>query len=236
MQILEQRGPDAADFLHRITTADIKGLPELQWAPCCILSPQGKVRSAFWVLKCPANRFLLLLDTDLIATATTGLLALLEEFKFAERFEVRILDAEHIQEALDKSPLPIRPEADRIAGLNPRFGNELTEDSNPLDAGAFDWVASNKGCYPGQEVIEKIISLGSPSKNLCLLSFESGAPIPAQGDTILAGGTTVGTITSVNANQACALGIIRKTQTELGTKLSTASGSLLTVKKKATRE
>ena len=53
-------------------------------------------------------------------------------------------------------------ERERVLALCPRVDHELVFDANPLELGLRAAIADNKGCYPGQEVIEKIISLGSP--------------------------------------------------------------------------
>lgn len=54
------------------------------------------------------------------------------------------------------------------------WGIEIQPESNPLDLGLTGAIADQKGCYPGQEVIEKIIAIGSPAKRLCLVVDESG--------------------------------------------------------------
>jgi folate-binding Fe-S cluster repair protein YgfZ len=56
-------------------------------------------------------------------------------------------------------------------------------------------IADQKGCYPGQEVIEKIIALGSPARRLCRIRSESPlpeAPAALTDET----GTEAGTLTS----------------------------------------
>ena len=60
------------------------------------------------------------------------------------------------------SQLPTLTEADaeqlRIRAGTPAFGRELTEDTIPLEAGLYDWLSNTKGCYVGQEVIERMWS------------------------------------------------------------------------------
>lgn len=63
-------------------------------------------------------------------------------------------------------------EYQRITHLVPRPGFEITEQVNPLELGDGVEVFSPKGCFPGQEVIEKIISIGSPPRKLCLLQSD----------------------------------------------------------------
>jgi tRNA-modifying protein YgfZ len=71
----------------------------------------------------------------------------------------------------------------RIETLRPRVGRELVEATVPLEAGMRDWIAENKGCYPGQEVIEKIISIGSPARRL--IRIEGSGSTPARGEKIM---------------------------------------------------
>jgi folate-binding protein YgfZ len=57
-------------------------------------------------------------------------------------------------------------EARRIAAGIPGHPNELGEHSGPLEAGGMDGITDGKGCYPGQEVIERTLSLGRPPRVL----------------------------------------------------------------------
>ncbi len=42
-----------------------------------------------------------------------------------------------------------------------------------MDVNLERYLNREKGCYPGQEVVEKTITYGKPSKNLILFSFAS---------------------------------------------------------------
>lgn len=68
----------------------------------------------------------------------------------------------------------------RIQALRPAIDREITENSNPLELGLSDAIAPNKGCYPGQEVIEKIISLGAPAKRLGRIEFTDAGGLGAE--------------------------------------------------------
>ncbi len=56
----------------------------------------------------------------------------------------------------------------RIEALIPGVDQEIVPDANPLDIGFFEAIHPNKGCYPGQEVIERTLAKGSPAKRLVL--------------------------------------------------------------------
>ena len=73
------------------------------------------------------------------------------------------------------------------------FPREFGDHCTPLDASGADGLTDGKGCYPGQEVIERTIALGRPAR--ALVSVESESPLHA-GAALSADGATVGTITS----------------------------------------
>ncbi|MFW6069769.1 MAG: YgfZ/GcvT domain-containing protein [bacterium] len=78
------------------------------------------------------------------------------------------------------------------AGL-PRFGREITQDYIPLEAGLWEDVSFNKGCYTGQEIIARMESRGRLARKLVRL--RASAPLAA-GDDIEVDGRSAGTITS----------------------------------------
>ncbi len=108
----------------------------------------------------------------------------------------------------------------RIQSLVPRIDAELVIDSNPLEIGLREGIADNKGCYPGQEVIEKIISLGSPAKRLALITGAGTAP--SVGDKVTLGEGEVGTVSSSAKTSTgySALTLLRKNAAQVGQKLS----------------
>lgn len=73
------------------------------------------------------------------------------------------------------------------AGL-PRFGAEWTDESSPLEVSGLVGVTEGKGCYPGQEVIERTLALGRPPRALVALQVagpvQSGAPVLADGQEV----------------------------------------------------
>ncbi len=112
----------------------------------------------------------------------------------------------------------------RIQTLFPRIDRELVLDANPLEIGMRYAVADNKGCYPGQEVVEKIVSLGAPAKRLALLS--GVGPLPARGAALrTADGMEVGSVTSATREESegfTVLALLRKNVATEGKKLNLA--------------
>jgi folate-binding protein YgfZ len=70
---------------------------------------------------------------------------------------------------------------------------ELTEEYNPLEANLDAFVAENKGCYTGQEVIARQITYDKVTRRLVGLRPEAPVPVGAE---VLAEGKTVGQVTS----------------------------------------
>ena len=103
----------------------------------------------------------------------------------------------------------------RIVSGFPRWGVDMDEDLLPMEAGLDD-VAINysKGCYIGQEVIQRIKTYSEAPRLLVSLALESTAAV---GTEVLADGKAVGKITSVAGTSAIAL--VRKEQKAPGTKV-----------------
>jgi folate-binding protein YgfZ len=83
----------------------------------------------------------------------------------------------------------------RIEAGIPRYGVDITEDNLILETGLDHAVSFNKGCYLGQEVVERIRSRGHVNKNLTGLVI-SGEKPPVVGSKILLAEKEIGTITS----------------------------------------
>ena len=80
----------------------------------------------------------------------------------------------------------------------------------------------NKGCYIGQEIVERIRSRGNVHRMFAGFEFQ-GEALPEQGAKISANGKEVGEITSVavlplpEGERRVALGYIRREAAEAGT-------------------
>jgi len=93
----------------------------------------------------------------------------------------------------------------RIKSLIPKLDYELVEGRNPLELGMTRFISTTKGCYPGQEVIERIMALGAPAKRLVSISgkVHSGkTDQPSPGAALLSGdGKKAGSVTSVYSQE-----------------------------------
>ena len=80
------------------------------------------------------------------------------------------------------------------AGL-PRYGVDMSDENILLETGLDHAVSFSKGCYLGQEVIERIHSRGHVNRKLSGLLLDGHNPA-ARGDAVLVDGKEVGRITS----------------------------------------
>jgi folate-binding protein YgfZ len=95
----------------------------------------------------------------------------------------------------------------RVESGVPRLGRELDEEVFPAEARLDRAISTTKGCYTGQEIVERIRSRGAVNYRLVGLRFE-GAPPPPDTELRDADGKRVGEITSVaRSPEAGAIGL-----------------------------
>jgi folate-binding protein YgfZ len=283
-------GPDARDFLHRLTTARAHAMNPGDGALACFLNAQGKIRAVFTLWCLEENHFGLEVPAGADGRFHRELLAAIDQYTFAEKMnlsdipddkfacawifpnpaedsavrvgtqanseEIRLnnhgtrdfgrqwLSAwgrpERLRQWLDReypgaAQLPSENLNDwRVQSCRPWVGAEISDAVTPLDIGIPDSVVENKGCYPGQEVIEKIAALGSPARRLVLAANPSGT-IPERGQKLfsLSEGAPMelGEVTSVSASGF--LAIVRKTHARQNAELKLPAGDIASVVKVA---
>jgi folate-binding protein YgfZ len=118
----------------------------------------------------------------------------------------------------------------RIEAGRPRFGVDMDETTIPLEAGIEPRAISfTKGCYPGQEVITRVLHRGHGriAKKLVGLKCE-GMSVPASGDAIIADDREAGRVTSATMSPALecpiALGYVQRDFVAPGTTVSIVHG------------
>jgi len=111
----------------------------------------------------------------------------------------------------------------RIEAGIPRYGIDFSEDNLLLEVGIDNAVSFTKGCYLGQEVVERIRSRGHVNKKLCGLLLEGKAPAHT-GDRVQSDGQAIGVLTSSvlspRLERAIALGYVHKDFWTPGTALT----------------
>ena len=113
------------------------------------------------------------------------------------------------------------------AGI-PWFGTDYGDKQIPHEAGLEQsHISYEKGCYTGQEIVERVRSRGHVNRRLTELQFSTTVAPPAE--TILRrDGNEVGSVTSTGYSprfgRAIGLGYVRREQSAIGTVLD-ASGT-----------
>jgi folate-binding protein YgfZ len=111
----------------------------------------------------------------------------------------------------------------RVAAGVPRYGVDITDKYIPQETEQFHALHFSKGCYLGQEIVERVRSRGAVHRHFT--GFKVAGPAPQNGVEAQVDGKKVGEITSalrvpVNGDEkTLALGYIRKESGEPGTKV-----------------
>lgn len=104
----------------------------------------------------------------------------------------------------------------------PRFGIDIGERDLPQETAQDRALHYSKGCYVGQEIVERIHSRGNVHRHL--IGFELSAPVE-RGTKVRVGGKDVGEITSsariplLGGERTLALGYIRREHASPGTEV-----------------
>ncbi len=122
-------------------------------------------------------------------------------------------------------------ETARIEAGIPRYGADMDETNIPLECGIESHaIVYNKGCYIGQEVINRIHSVGHVNKELRGLRVANDLKtLPQKHDKLYYAGKEVGYVTSAVKSPTCgniAFGYVRREANQIGNELMlrTATG------------
>jgi tRNA-modifying protein YgfZ len=123
-------------------------------------------------------------------------------------------------------------ETARIEAGIPRFGADMDDTNIPIECGIESRAISySKGCYIGQEVLNRIHTMGHVTRELRRLQLaETLSRLPMKGDKLFHDGKEAGYITSATKlpglNKSMALGYVRREA--LGQELNLRSASEVT--------
>jgi folate-binding protein YgfZ len=108
----------------------------------------------------------------------------------------------------------------RIENGKPRYGEDIFEKSLPQETQQMHAVSFTKGCYLGQEIVERIRAQGHVNKKLVRLEIDGMEPLP-RGAKALSHGAEAGEITSAvlspRTGKVSALAYLRTQFAEPGT-------------------
>jgi aminomethyltransferase len=110
----------------------------------------------------------------------------------------------------------------RIEEGRPRYGDDIGAANLPQETRQLHAVSFTKGCYLGQEIVERIRARGHVNRLLVRLAIAGEAP-PAPGEKLMAGSEEAGHVTSAafspERQAVAALGYVRAAQAEAGARL-----------------
>ncbi|GAC1626863.1 MAG: glycine cleavage system aminomethyltransferase GcvT [Candidatus Acidiferrum sp.] len=111
----------------------------------------------------------------------------------------------------------------------PWFGYDFGEKQIPHEAGLQQsHISYSKGCYTGQEIVERVRSRGQTNRVRVLLKF-AGTGLPLAGEALLAEGKEIGSITRAGFSPALqteiGMGYVRRERSAIGSELESAHGT-----------
>ncbi len=215
-------GEDRARLLHAMTTNDVKGLVPGGACYAFFLNAQGRIladanivcfEDHFLLDVEPESRAFLLehLDKYIIAddvvlediTETAGCVGIegpaADPPITAIRATVtgapgyRIIGPHQALELPQASAEDVKTV--RLEHFFPRYGDDITSANLPQETGITDALNFNKGCYLGQEIVERVRSRGHVNRILTGFRIEGDQPV-LSGDKILFEGAEAGEISS----------------------------------------
>lgn len=135
--------------------------------------------------------------------------------------------AERLVDAGAKPASPEEVRRVRIENGRPRYGEDIRETSLPQETQQMHAISFTKGCYLGQEIVERIRAQGHVNKKLVRLAIAAREPV-APGSKLTSQGADAGEITSSvyspESGEVAAIGYVRTNFAAPGTSLE-ASGA-----------
>ncbi len=230
--VISVSGPDAKSFLQSQLSQDISAMSIGDALASFVLQPTGKVEALVRVIHVSNELFTLDVDQGWGNAVMVRLQRFKIRVKVDLNVESRSLIAyrnctgEEIEKAIpawradgsafdviEPSTMPIDGirhgspeefEEARVRAGWPRMGQDLTTDMIPGETGILECAVSfTKGCYPRQELVERMDSRGSTAPRM-LRVIHATADVSV-GDDVILDGLIVGKYTSVADSFALAL-------------------------------
>lgn len=231
------RGTGAADYLQRMVSNDIEGLPVGGACEALLLTAKARVIALLTVVRRADDDFLLVTEPELGDVVREHL----TRVRFAARADIQAEEHSSVVvlgqleppagvlaistsaygipgvELVDgTAPEDARAigedelEALRIRAGTARVGRDVDDRVLPAEAGLVERAVDfHKGCYPGQEPIARLHYRGHANRGLRVLALE-GEP-PARDTDVVLDGKNVGRVTSAvrNNGRVVALAYVR---------------------------
>lgn len=189
-------GPDAASYLQSQLSQDIKELAVGAKTWSFLLQPNGRVDALTEIVRRGDEEFELRVDAGWGEHLVDRL----------NRFKIRV------KATVEPMPGSVGDaaayHAERVLAGWPAMGTEITEATIPGEVPDVVAVAVSftKGCYPGQELVERMDSRAAQApRRLVRLRVAADAQ---PGDAIVVDGTEVGSLTSISGTDA--IGFVKR--------------------------
>jgi folate-binding protein YgfZ len=196
---LDLVGPQASAVILEAAGVDLAGLPVLAHVEATLGSIPCRIVRKTW-LDCPAA--MIIVARDQLATLWRDL-----------ESRVRAQGGAAVgMDALNSI---------RLESGTPWFGHDYDDKNIPHEAGLEQsHISYEKGCYTGQEIVERVRSRGHANRRLTELQFPV-AQMPAPGTKLLLGENEIGMVTSAAFSpmlgRPIGRGYLRREHSALGT-------------------
>lgn len=230
--VISVTGKDAATYLHSQLSQDVASMEAGDSRQSFLLEPTGKIVALLRITRGGLDRFVLDVDPGVgdevlvrlnrfkirveveleLTTQTWRAIRQVGGIPIQGVVPAWRMDGSAVDVFAHDAAMPdsIRRgtaeeyERERIAAAWPVMGVDLTPDMIPAETGVVDVAVSFvKGCYPGQELVERMDSRGSRApRSLVKVDCAIGTK---PGDEFIVNGETVGRFTSVHGDTALAL-------------------------------
>ena len=225
---LALEGPRAADVVKEVTGVDLNSLPQLGWADVMV-SSRGSEGAAAKASSENSERSQRAIPCRLVRRFAGG------EF-IVERDKLEALWDVLLQATRRHGGGPMGYKAlsaQRLVTGVPWFGYDFGEKQIPHEAGLeSSHISYTKGCYTGQEIVERVRSRGQVNRRRVELLF-SGEGVPKNGAELTVDGKAVGYVTRAARSwyPPCVLGMgyLGKEHRGVGAKLQWSGGSATVV-------
>jgi folate-binding protein YgfZ len=225
---LAVEGPRAADVVKELTGVDLNSLPKLGWADVTV-SSRGSEEAVDKATSENSERSQRAIPCRLVRRFAGG------EF-IVERDKLEALWDVLLQATRRHGGGPMGYKAlsaQRLVKGVPWFGYDFGEKQIPHEAGLeSSHISYTKGCYTGQEIVERVRSRGQVNRRRVELLF-AGEGVPENGADLTADGKAVGYVTRAARSwyPPCVLGMgyLGKEHRGVGAKLQWSGGSATVV-------
>lgn len=226
-------GADAARFLHSQLSQDVASMEAGDSRNSFLLEPTGKITAILRVTRAGLDRFVLdtepgfgdavmtrlgrfkiRVDAELeLATQTWRAIRGLKGTTLSGGIAAWRMDGSAFDVFSSGAAMPAaivegtmgQFHAERLRASWPLMGVDVTQEMIPAETPIVDLAVSfSKGCYPGQELVERMDSRGSRApRSLVVVPCD---PTTSVGDDVVVSGECVGTFTSIASSNEGTVG------------------------------